>query len=126
LKNIALAPKDSKVRVIWLVTGMELVGSLLEKLVNIGTVCGMTCRNDRLRPKPTRSLVLIKHGFCHLDECPILPFGYPILLRIIGSQKLMLDAFFVKKVFYLSVLELSAIVTSNFIDFSIKFILCSL
>jgi hypothetical protein len=38
----------------------------------------------------------------------------------------MLDAFFIYIVFYLSVLEFDAIVTSNLIDFSIKFILCSL
>jgi hypothetical protein len=33
----ALASKDSKVKDIWLVTGMELIGSLLEKLVKIET-----------------------------------------------------------------------------------------
>jgi hypothetical protein len=38
----------------------------------------------------------------------------------------MLDAFFIKIVFYLSVLELGAIIASNPLDFSIKFILCSL
>jgi hypothetical protein len=35
----------------------------------------------------------------------------------------MLDAFFIKTIFYLSVLELGAIVTSNLLDFSIKLIL---
>jgi hypothetical protein len=34
----------------------------------------------------------------------------------------MLDAFFIKKVFYSSVLELGAIVTSNFLDLGIKLI----
>jgi hypothetical protein len=38
----------------------------------------------------------------------------------------MLDAFFIKIVFYMSVLELGAIITSNPINFSIKFILYSL
>jgi hypothetical protein len=38
----------------------------------------------------------------------------------------MLDAFFIKIVFYLSVFELGAIIASNPIDFNIKFILCSL
>jgi hypothetical protein len=37
----------------------------------------------------------------------------------------MLDDFFIKIVFYLSVLELGVIVTSNPLDFSIKFILRS-
>jgi hypothetical protein len=38
----------------------------------------------------------------------------------------MLDAFFIYIVFYLSVLEFGVIITSNLIDFSIKFILYSL
>jgi hypothetical protein len=89
-------------------------------------VCGMTSHIDRLCPKPVGSLVLIKHGSCHLNECPILPFGHPILLWIIGGQKLMLDAFFIKIVFYLSILELGTIITSNLFEFGIKLILRSL
>jgi hypothetical protein len=42
------------------------------------------------------------------------------------TASLMLDTFFIKIVFYLSVLELSAIITSNPLDFSIELILCSL
>jgi hypothetical protein len=38
----------------------------------------------------------------------------------------MLDAFFIKIVFYLSIFELGVIITSNLLDFSIKFILRSL
>jgi hypothetical protein len=35
----------------------------------------------------------------------------------------MLDAFFIKEVFYLSVLKLSAIITSNLLDLGIKLVL---
>jgi hypothetical protein len=38
----------------------------------------------------------------------------------------MLDVFFIKIVFYLSVLELGVVVTSNLLDLAIKLILCSL
>jgi hypothetical protein len=38
----------------------------------------------------------------------------------------MLDNFFITVVFYLSILELGAIITSTLLDFSIKFILRSL
>jgi hypothetical protein len=34
----------------------------------------------------------------------------------------MLDAFFIQVVFYLSILELDVIITSNLLNFSIKFI----
>jgi hypothetical protein len=85
LKNIALASKDSKVRDIWLVTGKKFIGCLLEKLVKIEAVCGMTRCIDRLCLKPVRSLVLIKHGSCHLYKSPIFPFSDPILLCSVRS-----------------------------------------
>jgi hypothetical protein len=84
----------------------------------------MTCHIDRLHPKSVRGLVFIKHGSCHLYESSVPPFGHPILLRCIGGRKLMLDAFFIKEVFYLSILELGAIITSNLLDLGIKLILC--
>jgi hypothetical protein len=84
----------------------------------------MTCRVDCLHAKSVRGLVFIKHGSCHLYESSVLPFGHPILLRGIGGQKLMLDAFFIKKVFDLSVLELGVVVTSNLLDLGIKLVLC--
>jgi hypothetical protein len=36
----------------------------------------------------------------------------------------MLDAFFIKEVFYLSALELGVVVTSNLLDLGIKLVLC--
>jgi hypothetical protein len=124
LKNIALAFENSEVRYTWLVTGKELIRCLLQELVNVKMVSGMTCRIDRLHPKLVQNLVFIKHGSCHLYESSVLPFGHHILLRYIGGQKHMLDSFFIKEVFYLSVLKLSAIVTSNLLDLGIKLILC--
>jgi hypothetical protein len=85
----------------------------------------MTCYIDRLCPKLVLGLIFIKHGSCHLYKSLVLPFGHPILLRDIGGQKLMLDAFFINEVFYLSVLELGAVVTSNLLDLGIKLVLCS-
>jgi hypothetical protein len=84
----------------------------------------MTHRVDRLRPKLVRDLIFIKHISYHLNESTVLSFGHAILLRSIRGRKLMLDAFFIKKVFYLSVLEFGAVVTSYLLFFGIKFILC--
>jgi hypothetical protein len=47
LKIIALDSKDSKVKNIWLITGKELIGCPLEKLLKIEMVCGMTRRIDQ-------------------------------------------------------------------------------
>jgi hypothetical protein len=54
----------------------------------------------------------------------VLPFGHLILLRGIWGQKLVLDAFFIKKIFYLCVLKLGVIVTYNIFDLDIKPVLC--
>jgi hypothetical protein len=94
--------------------------------VNIETGYDMTCRVDRLGLKLVRSLVLIKYDSYHFYESSILPFDHPIMLRSVGRRKLMLDTFFIKIIFNLSVLELGVIVTFNSLDFGIKFILCPL
>jgi hypothetical protein len=124
LKNIALASENSEVRYTWLVTGKELIRCLLQELVEIKTVSGMTCRIDCLHRKLVRGLVFIKHSSCHLYESSVLPFSHLILLRCIGGRKLILDAFFIMEIFYMSFLELSAIVTSNPLDHGIKLSLC--
>jgi hypothetical protein len=124
LKHIALASKNSEVRYTWLITDKELIRCLLQELVEVKTVSDMTYRIDRLRPKSVRGLVFIKYGSCHLYESLVLPFGHPILLRYIGDRKLMLDAFFIKEVLYLSVLKVVAVVTSILLDLGIKLILC--
>jgi hypothetical protein len=92
--------------------------------VEVETVGGMTCRFDHLLPKPIRGLVFIKHGSCHLYESTVLPFDHSILLRGIESRKLIFDAFFLQKVFYLSFLKFGAIVTFYLLYFGIKFIFC--
>jgi hypothetical protein len=126
LKNIILASEDMKVRYIRLVTGKELIGCLLQELVEVEMMCGMICRIDRLCPKLVRCLVLLKHGSNHLYESLVLPFNHSNCLRGIGGRKLMLDAFFIKEVLYLSVFEHSAIVTSNLLDLDIELVLCPL
>jgi hypothetical protein len=91
--------------------------------VKIEAIDGMTCHVNRLHPKAVRSLLFINHGSCHLYESLIHHFSHPILLRSVGDQKLMLDAFFIKKVFYLCILELDVIVTSYLLNLGIKLIL---
>jgi hypothetical protein len=57
------------------------------KAPNNGVASGV----DRLGPKPIRSLVLIKHGSCHVQKSSILPLHYTILLWHVGRRELMLD-----------------------------------
>jgi hypothetical protein len=124
LKNIALAFENLELRYTWFVTGKEVIRCLLQELLEVKTVTGMTYCIDRLQPKLVQGLVFVKHGYSHLYESSVLSFGHPILLRCIEGKKFMLDAFFIKKVFYLSILELNVIVTSNLLDLGIKLVLC--
>ena len=108
-----------------LVTGDYLVGCLAQILVDIETIYGMTRRVDCFGPKAIRSLVLIKHGSCGFNQCPILPLHYTISLRGIWSGGFMLDPFFIKKFLNIGVSEFRAIVTSNILDLQLIFILGS-
>ena len=84
----------------------------------------MACCVDRFRPIVGWSLVLIQHCSCGFYESSILPLHNTILLSI-WNRKLMLDSFFIKKLFNVGVLELHPVVTSNSLDFDIKLILGS-
>jgi hypothetical protein len=77
--------------------------------VKVESVGGVASGVNRLRPKLIRSLVLIKHGRCHIQKSSILPLYYNILLRGVGRRELMLDALLLKKSFNLRVLELRSI-----------------
>jgi hypothetical protein len=57
------------------------------------------------RPKLLRRFVFSKHCSRHVDEHPVLPLYYTILLWCIGSRELMLDAFLLKILFHLKILE---------------------
>src|SRR6187551_1344026 len=85
----------------------------------------MASRANRLGPKVIRSLVLIKHGPCHLNQSPIFPLNNAILLRCVWRGKLMLDSLFIKKLFNICVLELRPVVTSYMLDLQLKLILSS-
>jgi uncharacterized membrane protein len=62
------------------------------------------------RPKPLRRLVLSKHCSRHVNQCPVLPLYHTILLWCVGSRELVLDAFFLKKLFDLEIIELGPVV----------------
>jgi hypothetical protein len=88
-------------------------------------VYGMASCIYSFRPKPLERLVLSKHCPRHVDERPILPFYYTILLWRVGSGELMLDAFLLKILFHLKILELRSIVTPNLLHLELKLILGS-
>jgi hypothetical protein len=91
--------------------------------VKVESVDGVASGVNRLRPKPIRCLVLIKHGPRHIQESSFLSLHNTVLLRCVGRRELMLDALLLKKAFNLRVLELCSIVASNLLDYQSKLIL---
>jgi hypothetical protein len=80
-------------------------------------VYGTVGRNDGFRPKPLWRLVFYQHRPCHINERPILPFHYTILLWRVGIEELMLDAFFLKILFHVKIFKLSFIVAPDLLHF---------
>ena len=85
--------------------------------MKVETVDSVAYCVHRFLPKTVGSLVLIKHGSCHLYESAILSFRNPILLRRVRCGKLMVDPFTIQELFNLSVLELASIVAPYPLDF---------
>jgi hypothetical protein len=69
--------------------------------MKIEPVYGMARCIYNFRPKPLSRLVFPKHSSRHVDERPVLPLYYTILLWCVGSGELMLDAFLLKIFFHL-------------------------
>jgi hypothetical protein len=66
-QNVALAPKNTKIRNIGFVTSKEFIGGLLEETMWIEPVYGVASYVHSFRPKPLRRLVLSKHHSRHVD-----------------------------------------------------------
>jgi hypothetical protein len=96
---------------------------LAQVVVKVETIDCMISGVDCFGPKSIRGLVLIKHGSCSFNQSSILPFHNTILLRSAWSEEFMLDSFFIKKFFNISISELRTIVTSNILDLELIFIL---
>src|SRR5688500_14904636 len=109
-QNVAFAPKDTKVRYIGFVTGKEFVGGLLEKVMQIEPVYGVASCVHSFRPKPLGRLELSKHRSRHVDKSPILSLYHTVLLWCVGSREIVLDAFLLKILLNLKILELRPVV----------------
>jgi hypothetical protein len=93
--------------------------------MKIEPVYGMASCSYSFRSKPLRCLVFPKHCPRHVDECPVLPLYNTILLWRVGSGELMLDAFLLKILLHLKILEFRSIVASDLFHFELKLILSS-
>src|SRR3954470_14750734 len=116
ISDITWSTRYSKVRNIRLFTSDKFMRCFLQELVQINLVDDMTCSIDSFSPEPDRCLVLSKHRSGHLNKSSILPFNYTILLRCICSRELMRKTMIIKKIFNVSIFELSSIITSDMLQ----------
>ena len=114
--DLAPSTKYSEVTDIWLLTSEELIGCFVQKIVKINTVDDMACSINGFRPELSWSLVFIEHRSGHLNESSVLALDDAILLRCIRSRELMCDTKCIQIEVKASVLEFSAIVTSDVLD----------
>jgi hypothetical protein len=125
-QNVAFAPKYMKVRDIGFVTGKKFVGGLLEETMQIEPVYGVAGCVHSFRSKPLGRLEFSKHRPRHVDERPVLPLYHTILLWCVGSGELVLDAFLLKILLHLHILELGPVVASYIFHRELKFVLSPL
>jgi hypothetical protein len=125
-QNVAFAPKYTKVRDIGFVTGKEFVGGLLEEAIQIEPVYGVASCVHSFRLKPLGRLELSKHRPRHVDKRPVLPLYHIVLLWCVGSGELVLDAFFIKILLHLHILELGPVIASYLFHLELKFVLSPL
>jgi hypothetical protein len=93
--------------------------------MKVEAIYGMASRIHDFRPKQITCLVFFEHRHCHVDERPVLPLYYTILLWRVRSRELMLDAFLLKILLYLKILEFRSIVAPDLLYLKLKFILGS-
>jgi hypothetical protein len=79
----------------------------------------MTSRVDCFHPKLFGCSIVVQHGSCKSDQGLVLVFHYSILLRCVGGEEFMLDAFFIALFFNVHVLEFGAVVTSDLHNLSV-------
>jgi hypothetical protein len=91
--------------------------------MKVGSVYGVASCVHSFRPKPLRRLELFKHCPCHVDKCPVLPIYHTILLWCVGSGELVLDAFLLKVLLHLQILEFGPVVASYLFHLELKFVL---
>ena len=79
--HIAFSSKDSEVAEVGLSAFVQLIGSLVQALANIGSVRDVASSAHSVRPEHLRNLFLIEHAPGHLSQNPVLPLDYTVLLR---------------------------------------------
>ena len=93
--------------------------------MKVDPVYGVASRVHGFRPKSLGGLELSKHRPRHVNESPVLPLYYTILLWCVESRELILNAFILKILFHLKILELRSIVAPDILYLELKFILGS-
>ena len=112
LENETLTPEHPKVLEVGLVTGEDLIWSLVQAFAEVEPIRCMAHGVDDFGPKVVGRLELRHHGPCRIHQRPVLPLRNTVLLRGVRCGILMLDPLITKKLIQGVVLELGAVVTS--------------
>jgi hypothetical protein len=124
LQDKALATKRPEMRDGQLASKAKLKRGQIQNRALENSIGDITCSADSIEPKTSRSLMLIEHHPCHLNQSAVLSFHNSILLRHTWGKKLLINTMLKAKLIERGIPELGPIVTMN--SFQLARLGCSL
>src|ERR1044072_2804191 len=123
IQNITNTTKRMKIRNVGLFVLPQFIRSLIQNRPYGYSVLNITCCVYSFCPEMLCHVSFLDHGASHFLQCPILPLYNSILLWSSRAGEIMGYAIRIKKILKFHVLNFSAMITSDFDNFTILFIL---
>src|ERR1044072_9355024 len=112
-----------KIRDVGLCVLPQFIRSLVQNRPYGNPVLNITCCVYSFCPEMLCYVSFLDHGASHFLQCPILPLYKSILLWSSRAGEIMGYAIRIKKILKVLVLKFSTMITSDFDNFTILFIL---
>src|ERR1044072_4747555 len=123
VQYIADTTKRMKIRDVGLFVLPQFIRSLIRNWPYGNSILNITSCVYSFCPKVLRHVSFLNHGASHLLQCPILPLYNSILLWSSRVGEIMGYAIGIKKILKVLIFKFSTMITSDFGNFEIHFIL---
>src|ERR1044072_4436025 len=123
IQNITNTSKGMKIRDVGLFVLPQFIRSLIQNRSYGDSVLNITRCVYCFYPEVLCHVSFLNHGASHFLQCPILPFYNSILLWSSRAGEIMGYAIRIKKILKVFVFKFSSMITSDFDNFTILFIL---
>src|ERR1044072_7776779 len=123
IQYIADTAKRMKIKDVGLFDLPQFIRSLIQNWPYRNSILNITSCVYSFCPKVLCHVSLLKHGASHLLQCPILPLYNSILWLSSRAGEIMGYAIRIEKILKVFVFKFSTMITSDFDNFAILFIL---